>query len=400
MDPRSSALAINGGRPVRAVRLPLHRPWFDGAEVDAVRAALDTGRVGGDGAIGRRLEQLIAEKLGARHVLLVNSCTAALEIAIMAAGLGPGDEVVVPSFTFVSTANAIVRAGATPVFADVELVTGNLDPAAIEAAVGPDTRAVMVVHYAGMACDMTRILAIAERHGLVVLEDAAHALGASYKGRALSTWGAMGCLSFHETKDLVCGEGGALVIRDDDRLAQTAEIIREKGTNRASFLRGERDKYTWVALGSSFALSEILGAVALEQFKKLDEIRRRKGACAAALLDRLAPYEPLIARPIVSDGSAPNWHLFAIRTDPAHRDWMIRALSAEGIGAAFHYVPLHSAPFAAQAQGIKAVDLPATDHLAASLIRLPIFASMTPADIDDIVVAVDKVVSSIGAAPL
>jgi dTDP-4-amino-4,6-dideoxygalactose transaminase len=393
----TSTLALHGGAPVRRTKLPLHQPWFDQAERDAVNGVLSAGRVSGDGPVGRQLERLLAEKLGAKHVLLMSSCTAALETAVLAAGLGPGDEVIVPSFTFVSTANAILRAGATPVFVDIDERTCNIDPEAIAAAVGARTRAVFVVHYAGMACAMERISALASRHGLMVLEDAAHAVNASYRGRALSTWGTAGCLSFHETKDLVCGEGGALVIRDNDDMARRAEMIREKGTDRSAFLRGERDKYTWVALGSSYVLSEVLGAIALAQFHKIDEIRRRKTEHAEALIQALASYEPLIRRPAVPDGCTPNWHLFAVQTDRAERDWMLRALAAEGIGAAFHYIPLHSAPFARQSPAIADVELPNTDRVAASLIRLPLFAGMTAADRGDIVAAVDKVADALVA---
>jgi dTDP-4-amino-4,6-dideoxygalactose transaminase len=391
-----ASLALKGGRPVRRHRLPLHRPDFDAAESEAIVRVLGSGRGAGDGAIGRELERLLCDRLGARHVLLMNSCTAALETAVMALDLGPGDEVLLPSFTFVSCANAILRAGAKPVFVDIEPVTCNIDPACLEKAVGPATKAVMVVHYAGMAAQMERIQAITDRHGLMVIEDAAHAMAATYKGRALSTFGLAGCLSFHETKDLVCGEGGALVIRDDEALARRAEIIREKGTDRSAFLRGERDKYTWVGTGSSYVLSDILAAVALEQFRKIDEIRRRKTEHAEALRSALAPYGSVLRLPVVPADCRPNWHLFAVQVDPAQRDWVLRALVAEGIGAAFHFVPLHSSPYAREI-GIQGGELPVTDRVASSLVRLPLFARMTADDRKDIVSAVDKIAEAVAA---
>ncbi|MCU1385633.1 MAG: TDP-4-keto-6-deoxy-D-glucose transaminase, partial [Acidobacteria bacterium] len=217
-------LALDGGTPVRAVRLPLHKPWFDEREQEAVRGVLAGTHVAGDGPNGRELEQRLRESTGARGVLALNSCTAALEIAVAVAGLGPGDEVIVPSFTFVSTANAIVLAGARPVFADIDPITLGLDPEDVARRITLKTRAILPVHYAGMACDMAALMALASAHGLIVIEDAAHAINATVGGRPLGTVGALGGLSFHETKDLVCGEGGALLIRDSDTYLHAAEI--------------------------------------------------------------------------------------------------------------------------------------------------------------------------------
>jgi dTDP-4-amino-4,6-dideoxygalactose transaminase len=386
-----ATLAIEGGRPVRTERLPLHRPWFDDHETAAARDALAAGHVAGDGPRGRELEALLCNVTGALAVLVVNNCTAALEIAVQAAGLGPGDEVILPSFTFVSTANAVLRAGCTPVFADIDPVSWNLDPADVRRRLTPRTRAIMPMHYAGMACDMASLDAIAAAHGLIVIEDAAHGVNASYDGRALGTLGALGAISFHETKDLVCGEGGALLIRDDERLMHAAEILREKGTDRTAFLRGERDKYTWVGVGSSWVLSDILAAIAVQQFRKLPEITRRKTAQAARLIEALEPYRSVVQRPAVPDRAQPNWHVFAVLVDPARRDWVLRALRAEGVGAAFHYVPLHSAPFARESRDIAAVDLPVTDRVAASLVRLPISAAFTDQDCTDVITACTKV---------
>jgi dTDP-4-amino-4,6-dideoxygalactose transaminase len=384
-------LAIDGGTPVRTARLPLHKPWFDDREDAAMRAVLSSTHVGGDGVCGKELERVLRESTGARGVLAVNSCTAGLEIALAVAGLQPGDEVILPSFTFVSTANAVLKAGARPVFADIDSRTLCLDPADVARRVTPQTRAILPVHYAGMACDMKALDAVAARHHLLVIEDAAHGVNATYRGRALGVLGQLGSLSFHETKDLVCGEGGALIVRDDEALLYAAEILREKGTDRTAFLRGEREKYTWMGVGGSYVLSELLAAVAVEQFKKLPEITRRKTAQAERLLSALAPYRAFMQPPAVPEGCSPNWHVFAVLVDPARRDWALRALRGEGIGAAFHYVPLHSAPYAQRSADIAPVELPVTDRVAASLIRLPISAAFTAAECDDVIAGCVKV---------
>ena len=387
----SDALAIDGGTPVRTARLPLHKPWFDEREQKAMLDVLAGAHVAGDGVKGRELERLLRESTGARGVLAVNSCTAALEMALTVAGLVPGDEVILPSFTFVSTANAVIKAGARPVFADIDPITLGLDPKDVERRITPRTRAILPMHYAGMACDMAALDAIASAHRLLVIEDAAHGVNATCGSRALGAVGTLGALSFHETKDLVCGEGGALLVRDDQAFLRAAEILREKGTDRTAFLRGERDKYTWVGVGSSYVLSELLAAVAVEQFRKLPEITRRKTAQAERLLAGLAPYRHVVQLPVVPDGCRPNWHVFAVLIDPAQRDWVLRALTAEGVSAAFHYVPLHSAPYARASQDIAQVDLPVTDRVAASLVRLPISPAFTDADCDDVVTACARV---------
>ena len=390
-------LAIEGGPPVRTDRLPLHKPWFDDREQQAMLDVLTSSHVAGDGAKGRELERLIRDSTGARGVLVLNSCTAALEIAVAVAGLGPGDEVILPSFTFVSTANAVIKAGARPVFADIDPITLGLDPEDVARRVTPRTRAIMPMHYAGMSCAMTPLEAIAAANQLIVIEDAAHGVNATCGARALGTVGALGAWSFHETKDLVCGEGGALLVRDDDAYLHAAEVLREKGTDRTAFLRGEVDKYTWVDVGSSYVLSDLLAAVAVEQFMKLPEITRRKTAQAERLIAALAPYRRVAQLPTVPMGCSPNWHVFAILVDPSKRDWVIRALRAEGISAAFHYIPLHSAPYARQSGDIAEVELPVTDRVAASLVRVPISAAFSDADCDDVVSACARVFAHMAA---
>jgi dTDP-4-amino-4,6-dideoxygalactose transaminase len=393
----SDVLAIDGGIPVRSARLPLHKPWFDAREQRAMLDVLASTHVAGDGVRGRELEHLIRDATGARGVLALNSCTAALEMAVAVAGLGPGDDVILPSFTFVSTANAVIKAGARPVFADIDPITLGLDPQDVARRVTPRTRAILPMHYAGMSCDMAALEAIAAANRLVVIEDAAHGVNARCGARALGAVGPLGAWSFHETKDLVCGEGGALLIRDDDAYLHAAEILREKGTDRTAFLRGEVDKYTWVSVGSSYVLSELLAAVAVEQFKKLPEITRRKTAQAERMLAGLAPYRGIVQLPTAPSWCRPNWHVFAVLVDPAARDWVIHALKAEGVGAAFHYVPLHSAPYARRSPDIDRVDLPVTDRVAASLVRLPISAAFTDRDCDDVVTACTKVFEQMAA---
>jgi len=318
-------------------------------------------------------------------------------MAVEVAGLGPGDEVILPSFTFVSTANAVMKSGARPVFADIDPVTFGLDATAVARHITPRTRAIIPMHYAGMACDMAALDAIARQHGLDVLEDAAHGINATCGGRALGACGSFGAVSFHETKDLVCGEGGALLIRDDETRLRAAEILREKGTDRTAFLRGERDKYTWVGSGSSYVLSDLLAAIAVVQFSKVPEITRRKTAQAERLLAGLAAYRGLVQLPVVPDHCRPNWHLFAVLVNPAHRNWVLQALRAEGVSAAFHYIPLHSAPYARHSAHIAPVELPVTDRVSASLVRLPISPSFTEADFDDVVAACVKVFDRLAA---
>jgi dTDP-4-amino-4,6-dideoxygalactose transaminase len=395
----SPVLAIDGGTPVRSERIPLHKPWFDVCEQRATLDVLSSTHVAGDGARGRELEGLIRDSTGVRAVLTLNSCTAALEIAVTVAGLDPGDEVILPSFTFVSTANAIVKAGARPVFADIDPVSFGLDPKDVARRLTTRTRAILPMHYAGMSCDLAALDAIATAHNLIVIEDAAHGVNASYGPKALGTVGALGAWSFHETKDLVCGEGGALLIRDDEAYMRAAEILREKGTDRTAFMRGERDKYTWVGVGSSYVLSDLLAAVAVEQFFKLAEITRRKTAQAERLVAALSPYRAVVQLPSVPSGCRPNWHVFAVLVDPARRDWVIAALKAEGVSAAFHYVPLHTAPFAQQpSSDIDRVDLPVTDRVAASLVRLPISPAFTEAECDDVVRASVKVFEQLASS--
>jgi dTDP-4-amino-4,6-dideoxygalactose transaminase len=375
------------GAPPGGSIVRFHAPWYDERELEAVRTALLT-HTAGDGPAGRRVEARLAALLGVRRVLLTTSCTHALELALLALGVGPGQEVVCPSFTFVSSANAALRVGARPVFADIDETTLGLDPADVERRLSPRTAALVPVHYAGVAPDMQALLEIARRRGLRVVEDAAQGIAASWRGRPLGTLGDAGCLSFHETKNLSCGEGGALVV-DDPELAERAEIAREKGTNRAAFFRGEVDKYTWVAEGSSYVLSDVLAAILEAQLDKLAEIQARRGAIVAryraGLADWAARHGVRMPEPLPERQT--NHHIFfLLYPNGAHRDRALAELKAHGVMATFHYVPLHSAPYGRKLAGD--VQLPVTDRVAASLLRLPLHPRLADAEVDRVIDAV------------
>jgi dTDP-4-amino-4,6-dideoxygalactose transaminase len=359
--------------------IPLSRADIGEEEIAAVVRALTGGHLCGDGPAAQRVERLLAERLGVPHVLLTTSCTHALELALMALDVGPGDEVIMPSFTFVSTANVVLRQGATPVFADIREDTFNLDPDDVRRRITSRTRAIMPVHYAGVACEMTRLSAIAREHELLLIEDAAQALCATYRGRPLGTVGDAGAFSFHETKNVTCGEGGALVTHREE-LARRAEIMREKGTNRAAFLRGEVDKYTWVDSGSSFVIAEVLAALLEAQLGRLDALqaaRTRRAATYCEALAKLADAR-LLRLPHVPPEAGPNWHLFHFTVgSEQERDRCLEFLRARGIGAAFHFVPLHSSPFGRRLAGDRAADLPVTDRVSRTIVRLPLYPVLT-----------------------
>ena len=327
----------------------------------------------------------------AQRVLLTPSCTAALEIAALLCGLGPGDEVILPSYTFVSTANAVVLRGATPVFVDVRPDTLNIDERLIEAAITPRTRAIFPVHYAGVACEMDEIMSIARRQNLLVVEDAAQGVFAKYKDRWLGAIGHLGCYSFHETKNFSCGEGGALVV-NDPKLENRAEILRAKGTNRSQFLRGQVDKYTWVDVGSSYVLSDMLAAFLLGQLENMERITSRRRAIYeryAAALAALA-VDNRIGIPFVPSHCTTNHHMFYIlAADLEERTALIAHLRDAGILAVFHYVPLHSAPFA-RSIGVPPVDLPVTDKVSSSLVRLPMYYDLSDHEVDQVARCVNE----------
>jgi dTDP-4-amino-4,6-dideoxygalactose transaminase len=371
--------------------LPFNRPYRTGAEGARIAAVLQRGWTGGNGPQSSHCQMLLKKLTRAHGVLLTHSCTGALEMAALLAGVGPDDEVIMPSFTFVSTANAFVLRGATPVFVDVDPVTLNIDPRRAAAALTPRTKAIVAVHYGGVGCDMTALSTIAADRGLALVEDAAQGIGATLDGRALGAIGDLGALSFHETKNVSCGEGGALLL-NDERWRERAEILQEKGTNRSRFSRGEIDHYTWVDLGSSFLMSDVSAALLAEQLECLAQITAARLQIWDAYHAALEPLERagLLQRPTIPAGVRHNAHLYRLMLrDRAVRDGLIKALAAEGIGAYFHYVPLHSAP-AGKRFGRVHGRMDVTDAAAGQLVRLPLWVGMSGGDVRRVVDAVQR----------
>ncbi len=360
-----------------------------GKEMQYVAQSVLDGHTSGGGPFMRRCEELLQEQTGASRVLLTTSCTAALEMACLLADLQPGDEVIMPSFTFVSTANAVMLRGARPVFVDIRPDTKNLDETLIEAAITPRTRAILPVHYAGVACQMDAIMELARRHDLTVIEDAAQALGARYRGRALGTIGHLGAFSFHETKNISCGEGGALVLGGDEHL-ERAEILREKGTNRAQFFRGQVDKYTWVDVGSSYISSDLLAAYLYGQLQEAEGITAKRKLIYEGYAAGLAGLAAAgrLELPVIPEQCTPNYHMFPIllADEPTRAD-LIRHLQARSILAVFHYVPLHTSPMGRKL-GYQAGQLPVTESVSERLLRLPFYFELSEADQHKVVTAI------------
>jgi len=357
--------------------IPFNKPYMTGKELWNISQAHHRGMLAGDGHFTRQCHAWLEAQSGCRKALLTHSCTAALEMAAILADIQPGDEVVMPSYTFVSTANAFVLRGGVPVFVDIRPDTLNLDETLIEAAITPRTRAIVPVHYAGVGCEMDTIMAIAERHKLLVVEDAAQGVMASFKDRPLGGIGHLGCLSFHETKNIIAGEGGALLV-NDERFAERAEIIREKGTNRSQFFRGMVDKYTWVDMGSSFLPGELIAAFLVAQMKEAEAITSARLAlwnnyhAAFASLEQ----DERVRRPIIPAGCRHNAHMYYLLVaDLAERTALIAHLKAREVLAVFHYVPLHSAP-AGRRYGRACGDLPVTGDLSDRLVRLPLWVGL------------------------
>jgi dTDP-4-amino-4,6-dideoxygalactose transaminase len=372
------------------MKIPFNKPFTIGAELENIAAAVRAGHLSGDGSFSRRCHRWLEERLGAKRALLTPSCTAALEIAAILCDLKPGDEVIMPSFTFVSTANAFVLRGAVPVFVDVRRDTFNLDERLIGAAITSRTKAIVPVHYAGVACEMDPIMDLARSRNLLVVEDAAQGVLAEYKGRKLGAVGHLGCLSFHETKNVISGEGGALLV-NDERLIARAEIIREKGTNRAQFFRGEVDKYTWVDIGSSFLPSELVGAFLWAQLEHAELINAKRMKLCAAYRKGLQvlAQRGLIALPQPEPaGVTGNGHMFYILLrDLATRTRLIAHLRTRGVHAVFHYVPLHSSP-AGRKFGRAAGPMTVTDDVSERLLRLPLYYDLADTDVAGIVASI------------
>ncbi|WP_310391067.1 dTDP-4-amino-4,6-dideoxygalactose transaminase [Hymenobacter sp.] len=367
--------------------IPFNKPYFSGNETRYIEQAVRSGKISGDGMFTQRVHAFFEHQLGFRKALLTTSCTDALEMAALLLNIKPGDEVIMPAFTFVSTANAFVLRGAKVVFADSTALNPNLDAAALEGLVTPRTRVIVPVHYAGIACDMAAVQAVAQRHGLAVVEDAAHAIDSCYRGQPLGSLGTLAAFSFHETKNIISGEGGLLVVNDADLNAR-AEVIREKGTTRSAFFRGEVDKYGWVDVGSSFLPSDIIAAFLWAQIENLTDIQRQRRAIWQRYY---AALEPLRARgiglPALPNYATNNGHLFyLVCRSLTERTALIIHLRQRDILAVFHYLPLHkSAYYAAQHDGRA---LPWADHYADCLVRLPLFYELSETAQDRVIAAV------------
>ena len=364
-------------------------PPYTGKELDYIKIAVENQKICGDGEFTKKCNAWIEEKTGTRKCLLTTSCTHATELAALLADIKPGDEVIMPAYTFVSTADAFVLRGAVPVFVDIRPDTMNIDEKKIEDAITDRTRAIVPVHYAGVACEMDTIMDIAKRHNLMVIEDAAQGVMAYYKGRALGTIGDFGCYSFHETKNYSMGEGGALLIRDE-KYVEDAEIIREKGTNRSKYFRGQIDKYTWVNYGSSYLPSDMNAAYLYAQLELADEINNRRRANWDHYYESLKPLADTgrISLPVVPEGCVHNAHMFYIKTaDIEERSTLITFLKENGIWAVFHYIPLHTAPAGMRFGRFHGEDEYTTKE-SERLLRLPMFYALTE---DQVTYICDKV---------
>jgi dTDP-4-amino-4,6-dideoxygalactose transaminase len=368
--------------------IPFNKPFMTGRELAYIAEAHANGHLAGNGAFSKRCSAWLENRVGSQKALLTHSCTAALEMAAILSGVAAGDEVIMPSFTFVSTANAFVLRGATPVFVDIRPDTLNIDETKVEAAITSRTKAIVAVHYAGVGCDMDAIMDIARRHDLLVIEDAAQGLLADYRGRPLGSIGHLAALSFHETKNIISGEGGALLI-NDARFVERAEIIWEKGTNRGQFSRGTVDKYTWVDLGSSYLPGEIIAAFLWAQMEEADAITRRR----REMWDRYhAAYSELeadgrVRRPVVPTETVHNAHMYyLLLPDLARRTAFIESLRRADILSVFHYVPLHSSPVG-RVVGRTAGDMANTDAAGERLVRLPLWLGLEQ-HLDDVIAAV------------
>jgi dTDP-4-amino-4,6-dideoxygalactose transaminase len=373
----------------RRLTIPFNRSSLVGDEQRYIAEAMAIGQIAGDQTFGRRCEGLLQEMLGVRRVLLTTSCTHALEMCALLLRLGPGDEVIVPSFTFVSTANAFALRGAKPVFADVRPDTLNVDPDDIARKITPRTKAIVVVHYAGVACEIDRVLELGTLHGIPVVEDNAHGLLGRWNGRPLGSFGCLATQSFHETKNFTCGEGGALIVNNEAYVGR-AEIIREKGTNRSRFFRGLVDKYSWVDLGSSYVMSDILAAFLWGQLEQRERIQARRQEIWERYDLELHSWAAAhgIRTPVVPAGADQAFHLYyLVMPSPEDRAALLSHLRLRGILAVFHYLPLHLSEMG-RAYGGQPRDCPVAEKVADRLIRLPFFFSLSPKDQSDVIEAV------------
>lgn len=370
--------------------IPFNKPHLTGKETAYIEEAVRSGKISGDGMFTKKCHAYFEEKFAMRKALLTTSCTDALEMSALLTNIQPGDEVIVPSYTFVSTANAFVLRGAHIVFADSRADHPGIDEDKIEALITPRTKAIVVVHYAGVACDMDKVMDIAARHGLVVIEDAAQAIDSYYKGKALGTIGDLAAFSFHETKNIQCGEGGLLSVNRDGYM-QRSEIIREKGTNRSAFFRGEVDKYGWVDIGSSFLPSEIVAAFLYAQLEQLERIQNRRKEIWNSYQGAFESFaaQGKFGLPFIPDFATNNAHMFYIMlNDLATRDALIQHMKSKNTFPVFHYLSLHKSPYYASQHG--GGDMPNSDRYADCLLRLPLFVDMTDSEVQQVIDAVQS----------
>jgi dTDP-4-amino-4,6-dideoxygalactose transaminase len=371
------------------IRVPFNRPFATGAEIDYIHAAIATPKFSGDGKYTTHCQMLLEQSLGVQKALLTTSCTHALEMAALLLDVVPGNEVIVPAFTFPSTANAFVLRGARPVFVDIRADTLNIDETRIEERITERTKAILLVHYAGVGCEVETIMAVARRHGIAVVEDNAHGLYGKYRDRNLGTFGELAALSFHETKNFTCGEGGALLI-NDARFTERAEILREKGTDRSRFFRGEVDKYNWVDIGSSYLPSDLLAAFLRAQLEHREQIQSmRRGVWENYARELSSWAETNGARlPIVPPECEQSYHMFyVIMPSSESRQALISHLAGLGILAVFHYLPLHLSPMGLRFSG-RPGDCPVTEALADRLLRFPFFTGMSSSEQAQVIDAV------------
>ena len=378
------------------MRVPFNSPFVTGKECDYIQRAITERSLQGNGSFTHRCQDWLEKRLGCMKAFITPSCTAALEMAGILAQIKAGDEIIMPSFTFVSTANPFVLRGGIPVFVDIRADTLNLDERQVEAAITARTKAIVAVHYAGVSCEMKTLTAIARHHRLCVIEDAAQAILSTYEGLHLGSLGQLAALSFHVTKNVTCGEGGALLINCSE-LIEPAEIVWEKGTNRAHFLRGEIDKYTWIDVGSSFLTSEITAAFLLAQLEEAEMITAHRMAFWTQYHEGFADLETRgkVRRPVVSSGCQHNAHIYyLLMPNPGNRDLLIRKLRDAGIQAAPHYVPLHNSP-AGIKYGRLHGDLSVTQYVGDCLVRLPLWTGMTENMVQEVIEVTEAVVNKL-----
>lgn len=360
------------------MNIPFNKPCLTGKELRYIKDAVNSGKISGDGFFTEKCHKLLEGRFSAKKILLTTSCTDALEMAAILINLCSGDEVIVPSYTFVSTVNAFVLRGAVPVFVDIREDTLNIDENKIEDKITPKTKAIFPVHYAGIGCEMDSIMKIAKKHRLSVIEDAAQGIDAKYKGKYLGTIGDIGAYSFHETKNYICGEGGAIVL-NDERFIKRAEIIREKGTNRSQFFRGEIDKYTWIDMGSSYLPSDILAAFLYAQIESMDKIKRKRKAIFEFYYNNLKEFQDKgdLRLPVIPDNCIPNYHMFyLLLPSESKRNKLMGYLKKSGVMAIFHYLPLHSS-YMGKRFFQSNTHLAVTEKISGRILRLPFYNNLS-----------------------